>query len=158
MTPPRPQTRYTSIGDADVAYQVLGDGPRDLLYFYGLGSQIEQSWDDPITANFLHGLASFSRLILFDRRGTGASDGVPRSAIPTWEDWTEDVGAVLDAAGSEEAAILASTDGGPISILYTVAHPERVNALVLSTLPRGTWWPMTIPSVLPLKQSMPSWS
>jgi class 3 adenylate cyclase len=76
-------------------------------------------------------LASFSRLIFFDRRGTGASDAVVRSAIPTWEEWAEDLEAVLDAAGSHETAILASLDAGPIAILYTVTHPERVSALVL---------------------------
>jgi class 3 adenylate cyclase/alpha-beta hydrolase superfamily lysophospholipase len=120
-----------AVGDADIAYQVRGDGPSDLLYFYGLGSHIEALWDDGPTAEFLRRLASFSRLIFFDRRGTGASDGVSRNAIPTWEEWTEDIGAVLDAVGSEHTAILASIDGGPISILYAVAHPERVNALML---------------------------
>ena len=127
----RPETRYVAVGDADVAYQVLGDGPSDLLYFYGLGSHIEAFWDDRPTAEFLKRLASFSRLIFFDRRGTGASDAVPRNAIPTWEEWTEDIGAVLDAVGSEHTAIMASLDGGPTSILYAVAHPERVNALML---------------------------
>jgi class 3 adenylate cyclase len=127
----RPHTRYVAVGDADVAYQVLGDGPSDLLFFLGLGSHIELAWDDPAMAELLRRLASLRRLIFFDRRGTGASDGVPRSAIPTWEEWTEDIGAVLDAAGSEQSAIMATVDGGPISILYAVAHPERIDALVL---------------------------
>jgi class 3 adenylate cyclase len=131
VSPSRPETRYASVGDGDVAYQVVGDGPVDLLYFFGLGTHIEWLWEDQPTAELLFGLASFSRLILCDRRGTGASDAVPHSAIPTWEDWTQDIGAVLDAAGSERAAIFASVDGGPISILYAVAHPARVSSLVL---------------------------
>ena len=113
-----PTTRYVAVGDADVAYQVLGDGPFDLLHFYGLGSHIELLWDIPTVTEFLKRLASFSRLIFFDRRGTGASDGVPRNAIPTWEEWTEDISVVLDAAGSERVAILAGADAGPIAVLF----------------------------------------
>ncbi len=126
-----PETRYVAVGDADVAYQVLGEGPIDLLYFYGLGSHLEMCWYLPEVAEFLDRLASFSRLIYFDRRGTGASDGVPRNAIPTWEEWTADVEAVLDAAGSERAAILAAADAGPVAVLFAAMHPERVSALVL---------------------------
>ncbi|MBA3654330.1 MAG: adenylate/guanylate cyclase domain-containing protein [Actinobacteria bacterium] len=126
-----PETRYVAVGDADVAYQVVGDGPLDLLYCYGLGGHIEHWWQAPLPAEFLKRLASFSRLLFFDRRGIGASDGVPRNAMPTWEEWTEDLGAVLDAAGSERAAILASLDAGPIAMLFAAMHPERVSALVL---------------------------
>ena len=85
----RPETRYVALGDADVAFQVVGEGP-DLLYCFGLGSNIEHCWDQPLTSEVAAHLASFRRLILFDRRGVGASDGVPRSAIPTWEEWAED--------------------------------------------------------------------
>ncbi len=120
-----------AIGDADVAYQVLGEGPTDLLFFIGLGSHIEMAWEDPDIADFLRRLASLRRLILLDRRGTGASDGVPRHAIPTWEEWTEDIEIVLDAVGSEHTSILATVDAGPIAILYAAAHPERVDSLVL---------------------------
>lgn len=127
----RPETRYIAVGDGDVAYQAVGDGPFDLLYFYGLGSHVDLFWDIPEVAEFLKRLASFSRLLFFDRRGTGASDGLPRDAFPTWEEWTEDVGAVLDAAGSQQTAILASLDCGPIAMLYAALHPERVTALVL---------------------------
>lgn len=126
-----PETRYVSVGDADVAYQVLGEGPLDLLYFYGMGSHIEFAWESQAYAEFFMRLASFSRLIMFDRRGTGSSDGISRSAIPTWEEWTEDIVAVLDAAGSRRAAILAATDSGPIAILLAAMHPEMVSALVL---------------------------
>jgi class 3 adenylate cyclase len=126
-----PETRYVAVGDADVAYQVVGDGPLDLLYCYGLGSHIELSWDIPAFAELLSRLAAFSRLIFFDRRGTGASDALSRNAMPTWEEWTEDIVAVLDAAGSKRTAILASLDAGPIAILFTAMHPEVVSALVL---------------------------
>jgi class 3 adenylate cyclase len=127
----RPETKYVTVGDADIAYQVMGEGPIDLLYCYGLGSHIEDSWDLPGLPDLYKSLASFSRLIVFDRRGTGASDGVPSGAIPTWEAWAEDIGSVLDAAGSQQAAILAATDAGPMSILYAASHPERVTGLIL---------------------------
>jgi pimeloyl-ACP methyl ester carboxylesterase len=127
----RPETKYVAIGDADVAYQVLGEGPSDLLFFNGLGSNVEMAWEDPVIADFLRRLASLRRLIFFDRRGKGASDGVPRNAIPTWEEWTEDVESVLNAVGSEQTSILATVDAGPIPILYAAAHPERVDSLVL---------------------------
>jgi len=126
-----PETRYVAVGDSDVAYQVVGDGPLDLLYCFGAGSHIEWCWEVPSIAEFFFRLSSFSRLIVFDRRGTGASDGVPRNAIPTWEQWAEDMGAVLDAAGSRQAAILATLDAGPMAILFAAMHPERVSALVL---------------------------
>jgi class 3 adenylate cyclase/alpha-beta hydrolase superfamily lysophospholipase len=126
-----PETRYVAVGEADVAYQVVGDGPPDLLYFYGVGSHIELQWDHPKGSDFVIRLASLGRLIHFDRRGTGASDGVPRNAIPNWEDWTEDLRAVLDEVGSERAAIFAVNDAAPIALLFTAMHPERVSALVL---------------------------
>jgi class 3 adenylate cyclase len=129
--PEAPDTHYAAVGDAQVAYQVVGEGPLDLLYFYGLGSHIELIWEWPLTSQFFWRLASFSRLIMFDRRGTGASDPVPSNAPPTWEEWTEDVGAVLDAAESAQAVLFASIDCGPIAILFTAMHPERVSALVL---------------------------
>jgi pimeloyl-ACP methyl ester carboxylesterase len=127
----RAETRYVAVGDADVAYQIVGDGPLDLLFCYGLGSHIEFNWQVPVIAEFLDRLASLFRLIIFDRRGTGASDGVPRNAVPTLEDWTEDIAAVLDATGSQRTAILATVDTGPMAILYAAMHPERVSALVL---------------------------
>jgi len=126
-----PETRYVAVGDADVAYQVIGEGPFDLLYCYGIGSNVEFFWETPGQDELLPRLASISRLIFFDRRGTGASDGVSIGAMPTAEDWTEDIVAVLDAVGSKRTAILASLDAGPIAILYAAMHPEMVSALVL---------------------------
>jgi class 3 adenylate cyclase/pimeloyl-ACP methyl ester carboxylesterase len=125
----RPKTNYVTVGDSEVAYQVLGDGPLDLVFFSGIGSHLELMWD--WAGPFLRQLASFSRLILFDRRGTGASDPVTLNAIPTWEEATEDVQAVLDAVGSEHAAIYAEADAGPIAMLFAATHPDRVSALVL---------------------------
>lgn len=126
-----PETQYTAVGDAAVAFQVVGDGPVDLLYCFGLGSHLEVSWELARNAEFLARLAAFSRLIFFDRRGTGASDGVSFNAMPTWEEWTEDIVAVLDAAGSKRAAILAMHEAGPIAVLFAAMHPEAVSALVL---------------------------
>jgi class 3 adenylate cyclase/pimeloyl-ACP methyl ester carboxylesterase len=126
------ETRYVAVGDADVAYRVVGDGPFDLLYCFGLGSHIDMHLDDPLDGRFLRELASFSRLILLDRRGTGASDGLARNAMPAWEEWADDLRAVLDAAGSERTAILAALDAGPIAIMFAALQPERVSALILA--------------------------
>jgi class 3 adenylate cyclase len=126
---PRPKTRYITVGDSEVAYQVFGDGPLDLAFFTGIGSHLEFIWD--WAGPFLRQLATFSRLILFDRRGTGASDPVTLNAIPTWEEAAEDVLAVLNAVGSERAAIYAEADAGPIAVLFAATHPDRVSALVL---------------------------
>jgi len=126
-----PETRYVAVGDADVAYQVVGDAALDLLFFSGVG-HVEFQWTHSRLASLLVRLASFSRLILFDRRGTGASDGVPRpAAIPTWEEWTDDVAAVLDAVGSERVAIVAQLDAGPTGVLFSALHPRRVTHLIL---------------------------
>jgi class 3 adenylate cyclase len=110
-----------------------------VVYVAGF-EHVDLVWEDPVFAAFLERLASFGRLILFDRRGTGASDAVPDTAMPTWEEWAEDVGAVLDAAGSERAVVLAETDGGPAGLLFTATHPERVSGLILAnTTARRLW-------------------
>src|SRR4029453_593004 len=126
-----PQTRYTSLGEADIAYQVLGEGPLDLVYANGLTEHIDLQWEHPLMARFLERLASFSRLIMFDRRGPAASTPAPWDALPTWEDATEDLRAVLDAVGSERAAIYAELDAGPVGMIFAATHPERTSALVL---------------------------
>jgi class 3 adenylate cyclase len=127
----RPRTQYVGVGDGEVAYQTFGDGPLDLLYCYGLGNHVELVWDVLGLGPFFTRLASFARVIFFDRRGTGASDAVPAEGVPTWEQWTEDMSAVLRAAGSERAAIMATLETGPIALLYAAMHPEVVSALVL---------------------------
>jgi class 3 adenylate cyclase/alpha-beta hydrolase superfamily lysophospholipase len=126
-----PQTRYVEVGGAEVGYQIVGQGPPDVIWVAGFG-YLDLQWEDLVFAAFLERLASFSRLILFDRRGTGLSDAVPDTAMPTWEEWADDVRAVLDAAGSEQAVVLAERDGGPIGLLFTAMQPERVSALILA--------------------------
>jgi class 3 adenylate cyclase len=134
-----PQTRYVDVGGAEVAYQIVGQGPPDVVFVAGFG-HVDLLWDDPLWGAWLERLASFSRLILFDRRGTGASDPVPDTAMPTWEEWAEDVGAVLDAAGSERTVVLAGADTGPIGLFFTAMHPDRVSALILSNTSARTLW------------------
>ena len=126
-----PQTRYVDVGEAEVAYQVVGRGPPDLVYVPGFGN-VDLIWDSPLWAASLERLASFSRLILADRRGTGASDAIPDHAMPTWEEWADDVGAVLDAARSERAVVLAENYAGPTGVLFTAMKPERVAGLILA--------------------------
>src|SRR5271156_1652780 len=104
-----PETRYIAVGEAEIAYQVVGNGPLDLLHCYGFGD-IDLNWDFPSWIDCYGRLASFCRLIFFDRRGVGISDPMPHDAMPTWEEWTEDVRAVLDVVGSERAAIFAEND------------------------------------------------
>jgi len=127
-----PETKYATLGGAQIAYQVVGDGPIDLVYSFGNGSNIEVWWDHPAPARFTERLASFSRVILFDQRGSGASDHVYSETLPTWEEWAEDLRAVLDAVGSQRTAILAEVDAGPIAILFAATYPERTTALVLA--------------------------
>lgn len=126
-----PETKYARIADDSyVAYQVVGDGPIDLVYTSGWFGHVEAQWDYPALARFLQRLASFTRLICFDRRGHGLSDPVDFDNI-TLEQWMDDVRVVMDAAGSERAALLGSGEGGPMSVLYAATYPERTSALVL---------------------------
>jgi class 3 adenylate cyclase len=126
-----PQTHYVRVGDGDVAYQVFGDGPIDLLLSYGLGVHVEIIWEVPIWRKILTVLSSFTRLILFDRRGTGASDSISFDGVPTWEESIEDMIAVLDAVESTQAAIMATLDTGHNGILLAAMRPDRVSHLVL---------------------------
>ena len=114
-----------------MGYQVVGEGPVDLIQANGLGSNLDLNWDMPNFGAFLRSMASISRYIVFDRRGAGVSDRLSRDTPPTWEDWTEDVRAVLDAVGSQRAAVMAVQDTGPMAILFAATQPERVSALVL---------------------------
>jgi pimeloyl-ACP methyl ester carboxylesterase len=124
-----PETRYARAGDVHIAYQVLGSGPVDLVYVPPQLQQVEHLWAEPRIAAFFERLARFSRLILFDRRGTDLSD--PISSATTLEDQMEDVTAVLDAVGSDQAALFAQAEGAGMAILYAATHPERTRALVL---------------------------
>jgi pimeloyl-ACP methyl ester carboxylesterase len=126
-----PETRYASTGDSQVAYQVMGDGPIDLVFSHGF-CHVELMWDVVAESSFVRSLASFSRLIRFDRRGSGASDPVAHGHFPTWEEWNTDLLAVLDAVGSRSAAIYAEAEAGPMALMFAASHPERVSGLVLS--------------------------
>ncbi len=126
-----PDTQYARSGEVNIAYQVVGDGPLDLVFVMGWVSHLEYFWAEPSFARFLRRLASFSRLILFDKRGTGLSDRVPLNALPTLEQRMEDVHAVMDAAGCHRAAICGVSEGGPMSALFAATYPERTIALTM---------------------------
>ncbi|HTA96208.1 MAG TPA: adenylate/guanylate cyclase domain-containing protein [Solirubrobacteraceae bacterium] len=142
-----PATRYARSGDATIAYQLAGEGPLDLLFLPGWISQIEQLWEASAVRRFLERLAVFNRLILFDRRGSGLSDSAGGSHSLDQE--MQDALAVLDAAGSERAALLTYGLGGPVGALLAASHPERVGALIMyASIARTSWavdydWAMT---------------
>ena len=125
----QPETHYARSGDHDIAYQVLGDGPLDLLIVPGFVSNVDVQWVDPVCARGLRRLASFARVIMFDKRGTGLSDPTP--TVPTLEERMEDVRAVMDAAGSERAALFGYSEGGPMGVMFAATYPERVSGLVM---------------------------
>lgn len=126
-----PETRYVQNGDVNIAYQVVGDGPIDIVFVMGWVSHLEYFWKHHLFASFLDRLASFSRLILFDKRGTGLSDNVPLNELPTLEQRMEDVHAVMDAVGSERAILVGVSEGGPMCSLFAATYPERTTALVM---------------------------
>ncbi len=135
-----PETRYARSGELHIAYQVVGDGPVDVVWVPGWISNIDHYWEEPSVARYFNRIASFSRLILFDRRGTGVSDPLPRA--PTLEEQMDDVVAVMDAAGSRQAAIYAQLEGGAMAMLFAATHPERTRALIVyEGMPRMSWAP-----------------
>ena len=123
------ETRYAKSGDVHIAYQVVGDGPMDLVLIPGLFTHVEHQWDEPSFARFLNRLASFARLIVFDARGAGLSDQAPE--LPPMEEQVDDLMAVLDAVGSTSAAIFGLSQAGPMAILFAASYPERTRAIVL---------------------------
>jgi pimeloyl-ACP methyl ester carboxylesterase len=125
-----PETRYARSGDVNIAYQVVGEGPRDLVYVPGWISNVEMMWEQPPMARFLERLASFSRLVLFDKRGTGLSDRVSNDKLPTLEERMDDVRAVLETVGSERAALFGHSEGGNMCMLFAATYPERTTALI----------------------------
>jgi pimeloyl-ACP methyl ester carboxylesterase/class 3 adenylate cyclase len=134
----QPETRYARSGDLNIAYQVVGDGPFDLVFVPGYVTHMEMQWKIPTFAPFLEELASFSRLIRFDKRGTGMSDRI--SGAPTLEMRMDDVRAVMDAAGSKRAAFYGLSEGAAMSLLFAATYPERTAALVVrSAFPRSMW-------------------
>ena len=137
-----PETRYAKSGDAHIAYQVAGEGPFDVVYVPGWVSHVEEAWEEPNYRRMLERLASFSRLLFFDKRGTGLSDPVPVSDLPTIEMRMDDVRAVMDAAGLERAALLGHSEGGVMSLVFAATYPERTTALVtIGTYAKRIWSP-----------------
>lgn len=135
-----PPTHYARSGDVSIAYQVLGQGPVDLVFVMGWVSHLDYFWREPSFARFLTRLASFSRLILFDKRGTGLSDRV--AELPTLEQRMDDVRAVLEAVGSTRAALLGVSEGGPLCSLFATTHPTRTLALIMiGTYAKRLWAP-----------------
>jgi class 3 adenylate cyclase len=135
-----PETRYAKSGDIHIAYQVFGKGPLDLVWVPGFLSHVELQWQNPGLAHLLQRLSSFSRLIMFDKPGTGLSDRL--ATIPTLEQRMDDVRAVMDAVGSERAAFLGISEGGPMSVLFAATHPQRTSALILyGSYARRMWAP-----------------
>lgn len=127
----RPETRYAKSGGVNIAYQIVGNGPIDLVYVMGWVSNLDLFWEEPSFARFLNRLSSFSRLILFDKRGTGLSDRVSESELPTLEQRMDDVRAVMDAARSERAVVFGVSEGGPMSALFAATYPERTLGLIM---------------------------
>jgi class 3 adenylate cyclase len=125
------ETQYARRGDISVAYQVLGRGPPDLIMVSSWLSHLEARWDLPEWDYFYRRLASFSRFISFDKYGVGLSDPAPPGHLPTLEEWVDDVGAVMDAVGSEDAAVVGIADGGFMALLFAATHPERTRSLTL---------------------------
>lgn len=125
----QPETRYAKGPEGNLAYQVVGDGPTDLVIVPGWFSHVDMLWGDPGWVSFVGELASFARVILYDKLGTGLSD--PVNGVPTLESRADDLRAVLDAAGSDRAALFGFSEGGAISVLFAATYPERVRALVL---------------------------
>jgi len=135
-----PTTQYAQSGDLSIAYQVVGDGPIDVVWVPGFVSHVELVWEMPPAARIIERLASFARVIMFDKRGTGLSD--PVSGAPTLEERIDDLRAVMEAAGSRQAVVIGVSEGVPMSILFAATHPEMVSALVLyGGMARSTWAP-----------------
>src|SRR5919109_4513162 len=126
-----PETRYARSGDVNIAYQVVGDGPLDLVLVHGWVHSFDAGWEIEPIARFYRRLASFSRLILFDKRGTGLSDRVPLDDLPTLETRMDDRRSWMPSASSERTAVLGHSEGGSMSALFAATYPERTQALVM---------------------------
>ncbi len=125
----RPETRYARSGDVHIAYQTVGGGPIDVVFVQGFISNLEVQWEEPGLTHLFNRLSGFSRLIVFDKRGSGLSDRV--SDMPDVETRMDDVRAVMDAAGSRQAVLIGASEGGPMSILFAATYPERTRAVIL---------------------------
>jgi len=151
-----PPTQYARSGDVSIAYQVVGDGPIDVVLVSGYVTHVEMIWDFPAAVRMIERLSSFARLIMFDKRGTGMSD--PVEGAPILEERIDDVRAVMEAAGSQRAVLLGASEGVPMCLLFAATHPELVSALVLyGGMARSTWapdYPWASPADALLESSM----
>lgn len=127
----QPVAAYAHLDDQRIAYYVMGDGPIDVVFAIGFFSAFDVEWEDPMVRLFHQRVASFSRVIRFDRRGVGASDDIPLDALPPWESYAEEIECVMDAAGSDEAALVALADAGPAAMHFAATRPARTRALAL---------------------------
>jgi pimeloyl-ACP methyl ester carboxylesterase len=143
-----PETRYAKSGDVRIAYQITGSGSFDVVWVTGFVSNLDLEWESPPRARFFSRLSAFSRLIRFDKRGTGLSDRV--SGVPHLEARMDDVRAVMDAAGCECAALIGASEGGAMSMLFAATYPQRTRALALYSTTR-----IIRPGYSPAKGSMP---
>jgi pimeloyl-ACP methyl ester carboxylesterase len=135
-----PETHFAKSGDVNIAYQVVGDGPIDLVLVHGWVQSFDPGWEIEPIASFYRRLASFSRLILFDKRGTGLSDRVAPEDLPTLETRMDDMRVVMDAVGVERAAVLGHSEGGAMCALFASTYPERTQALVMVGSGARTMW------------------
>jgi class 3 adenylate cyclase/pimeloyl-ACP methyl ester carboxylesterase len=135
-----PTTGYAALDDEQIAYQIIGDGPVDIVVNAGWWSPFDVEWEEPSIRSFYQQLARFARVIRFDRRGIGASDPIPLDALPPWESLSDEIGAVMDAVGSERAFIIAAGSAGPGGALFAATHPEHTAGLILAhTTVRWMW-------------------
>ena len=155
----QPETEYARTDEGYIAYQVFGRGPLDIVFIPAWATNVDVMWEEPSLARYLDRLASFGRVICFDKRGSGVSDPVPLNQLPSLENWMDDTRAVMEAAGSERAAIIGDAEGGPMAMLYAATYPDRVTSLVLTNsfarLARDHDYPIGLPeeAIPPLRDS-----
>jgi class 3 adenylate cyclase len=154
----RPETKYARAGDLHIAYEVLGDGPIDLVNVPEFWNSMEVMWEEPSFERYLARLASFTRLITFDNRGTGLSDPVPFEQLSVLEHFSDDIRTVMDAVGCERAALISSGGGGMVSALFAATFPARTHALILvnayARLSRAPDYPWGVPQTDEVLESM----
>jgi class 3 adenylate cyclase len=150
-----PETRYAKTADGvHIAYQVLGDGPPDMVFSFGWVNNVELMWESDLAARFLRRLATFSRVINFDKRGSGLSDRVPEKDLPNLETRMDDVRAVMDAVGSDRAVIFGVSEAGTFGCLFAATYPERTVALIIcQSSPRSAWAPDWPTGITPEEQA-----
>ena len=126
-----PETGYALLDGQQIAYQIIGDGPVDIVVAPSWFSSFDIEWQQPEMRHFFQRLGSFARVVRFDRRGSGASDPLRSDALPPWETFAEDIACVMDAVGSKDAFLWGDGEAGPVALLFAAAHPERVRGLIL---------------------------